>query len=463
MPMFIASPNHRTIINKISVLSTDVVFWHGTWNSPAVDRVIEKRGRTPLQWGLMAAGALVALVIAWQLFARTGSSRLKVDSTRLTTAVVTEGEFREYYPFDGTVEPATSVYLDIEEGGRVEKIFVEGGQAVKQGELILRFSNAQAQRTAIETETRLLETLDRYRSTEFSTSQSIILRQEALLDLDHQIVDMEAKFKRYDALMATPNSPISRELFETTRDQLKYLKERRALMAERMRQEEALSSNQLKLAKDSIAKLDESRELLSRIVRSLEVRAPIAGHLSTIDAQIGQNINRGQRIGQIDVLDGFKIRARIDQFYISRVQVGTPGHVNLDGRNWDVRVQKVYPEVKQNTFEADVVFADAVPDTLKRGQSVNVELSFGSPSQSLIVDKGGFYQQTGGRWVYLVSADGRSAHRIDVKLGRQNPRQVEVLEGLKVGDRIVSSGYDSYNSVDELRFSDALITTQDKP
>ena len=183
-------------------------------------------------------------------------------------------------------------------------------------------------------------------------------------------------------------------------------------------------------AKKSIARLNENMELLNRIVQSLEVRAPISGYLSTIDAQVGQNINRGQRIGQIDLLDKFKIRARIDQLYISRVVVDTPGHVTLDGKSWDVKVQKVYPEVKNSLFEADIVFTDAVPESLKRGQTVTVELSFGAPSQTLIVSKGGFYQQTGGRWVYLISKDGKTAHRADVKLGRQNPRQVEVLEGL---------------------------------
>jgi len=428
-----------------------------------MDRVIEKMGRSPLQWGMLAAGAIVALVIAWQLFARTGSNRLRVDATRVTVGTVQKAEFREYYPFDGTVEPAVSVFLDIEEGGRVEQIVAEGGQPVKKGDLILRFSNAQAQRTAIETETRLLETLDAYRVTEFTSSQSTILRQEALLDLDHQIMDVEAKFKRYDALMGTPNSPISREIYETTRDQLKFLKDKRALMQERMKQEEQLNDNRLMLARDSISKLNESRELLNRIVKSLDVRAPISGHLSTIDAQVGQNINRGQRIGQIDLLDKFKIRARIDQFYISRVQVGTPGHVNLDGRNWDVEVQKVYPEVKQNTFEADVLFSGEVPPTLKRGQTVTVELSFGTPSQTLVVPKGGFYQQTAGRWVYLVSADGKTARRAEVKLGRQNPRQVEVLEGLREGDLVVTSGYDAYNNADELRFSESLVSAKDKP
>ena len=238
---------------------------------------------------------------------------------------VAQGTFREYYPFDGTVEPFTSVYLDIEEGGRVDKIFAEGGAHVEKGDLILRFSNAQAQRTAIETETRLLETLDANRNTEFNSARSSLLQQEALLDLDHEIIDVQAKFKRYDTLMKAPNSPISLEQYETTRDQLKYLKARRALLAERIRQEDILSANQMAQAKKSIARLNENMELLDRIVQSLEVRAPISGYLSTIDAQVGQNINRGQRIGQIDLLDKFKIRARIDQLYISRVVVGHAG------------------------------------------------------------------------------------------------------------------------------------------
>jgi len=427
-----------------------------------MDRVIEKKSRTPKQLILIGAGALVAVVLVWQILGRVGSSRLKVDTTRITVGAVEKGQFREYFPFDGTVQPEEFQYLDIEQGGRVEEILVEGGQPVKQGQLILRFSNAEAQRNSIETETRLLETLDRYRSTEFTSSQSMILRKEQLLELDHTIVDVEAKFKRYDALLTTPNAAVSREQYETTRDQLKYLKDKRALMQERLQQEQTLSDNQLQLARASIAKLNESRELLDRITKALDVRAPISGNLSTIDAEVGQNINRGQRIGQIDVPGRDKIRARIDQYYSGRVQAGQTGHINLDGRNWDVEVKKVYPEVKQNTFEADVVFSGEVPPSLRRGQTLTVELSFGSPSESLYVPKGGFYQQTGGRWVYLVSDDGKSARRVDVKLGRQNPRQVEVIEGLREGDRIITSGYDTYNEIDELKFSEAITPTAKK-
>lgn len=421
-----------------------------------MDRVIEKKGRPRSQWILLGVAALAVALIGWQLFARAGSSRLRVDAERLTTAVVERGQFREYYPFDGTVEPATSVYLDVEQGGRVEQIFVEGGQPVEKGELILRFANAQAQRTAIETETRLLETLDIQRNTEFNRATSSLIRQDQLLDIDHQLLELENRFRRYDALMKAPNSPISKEQYEITRDQLNFLKERRTLLAERIRQEEILSNNQLRTARQSIVRLNESMELLNRIVQALEVRAPISGHLSTIEAEVGENILAGQRIGQIDVLDGYKVRTRIDQTYITRVQIGTPGHVNLEGRRWDVSVRKVYSEVRQNIFEADVVFTGEVPASLRRGQTVTVELSFGSPSESLMVAKGGFYQHTAGRWVYLLDEDGASARRVPVRLGRQNPRQVEVIEGLREGDRIIASGYDSYNDVDVLRLSEAL-------
>lgn len=428
-----------------------------------MDRVIEKQGRPLIQWVLMAAGALAVIFIAWQLFVRTGSSRLRVDSTRITTAVVEKGLFSEYYPFDGSVEPATSVYLDVEQGGRVEKIFVEGGAMVQKGDLIMRFDNVSAQRNAIDTEIRLLETLDTYRNTEFNKATSSLQRQDTLLDLDHQLQDLEAKFRRYDTLMKSPNSPISQEQYETTRDQLKFLRSRRELMAERIRQEEIMSNNQLEQARRSIARMNESRELLSRSMEAMEVRAPISGSLSTIDAEMGQNVPPGKRIGQIDVLDGYKIRTRIDQAYNGRVQVDTSGHVTLDGKSWNVKVQKVYPEVKQNIFEADVVFADAVPTSLRRGQTVTVELNFSSPKESLIVAKGSFYQHTAGRWVYLVAADGKNARRVDVQLGRQNPRQVEVLGGLQEGDRIVASGYDGYNDLDELNFSEAIPPQQAKP
>jgi HlyD family secretion protein len=425
-----------------------------------MDRAIQKKGWSPNRWILVGGAALLAVLAAWQILIRSGHTRLEVDADRITTGVVQEGEFLEYYPFDGEVQPATSVYLDIEGGGRVEKILVEGGQHVEKGDLILQFSNTTLRNTAIGTETQLLYNLDIQRETVFNRQQSTLLLRDTLLDLDYQILDLQKTFKRQDAVMKSPYSAYSVDVYEATRDKLKYLKDKRALLAERIKQEDELSTQELTQAKRSIDRLNTGLGLVNDIVESLNVRAPISGWLSTIDAQVGQNIPAGQRIGQIDLLDKFKVRVKIDQFYISKVEIGTKGHVDLDGKNWPVAVQKIYPEVKDNTFQADVLFDGASPEGLKRGQTLTVELTFGLPSHGLVVAKGGFYQQTGGRWVYLVSKDGRTAQRTSVHLGRQNPRQVEVLDGLRVGDRIITSGYDAYNETEELQFNAPIRTNQ---
>ncbi|HTC44600.1 MAG TPA: efflux RND transporter periplasmic adaptor subunit [Steroidobacteraceae bacterium] len=421
-----------------------------------MDRTIEKKGWSATRWAISAVLGIIVIVVIWQLVSRSSTTRLSVDPSRLTTAAVRSGTFLEYYPFDGTVQPATSVYLDVEEGGRVDQIFAEGGQHVEKGDLILRFSNASLQQTTIGTETQVLYNLDIQRSTQHDRAVNLLLLKETLLDLDHQIIDAQNKEQRYQNLMKEKIPAISKEDFETQHNQLQYLKEKRDLMAERIKQEDEVSAREISEAQKSIDKLNTSLKLLQQMVENLSVRAPISGYLSTIDAQVGQNINAGQRIGQIDLLDKLKVNVSIDQYYISRVQVGTIGHVNLDGRIWDVKIQKVYPEVKSNAFAADAVFVGETPASLKRGQTLTIELTFGAPSQSLIVNKGSFYQETSGRWVYLVSKDGRTARKTEVHLGRQNPLQVEVLDGLHEGDRIITSGYDTFNSVDELEFTDSI-------
>lgn len=425
--------------------------------SSKMDRAIEPGSRSASRLVLPAVAVIGVAALVFYVIERSGTSRLSVDPTRLTAARVEVGEFREYYPFDGTVEPVTTVYLDIEEGGRVEEIFLDGGQHVEKGELILRFSNATLQRNSIDTETRLVENLNALRNTQFNLAQNAIQLREALLDLDYRILQVEKTYERYEEIVSSgTDTAITREQFEQTADELGYLRDKRRLLQERIEQEKILSEQQLAQAEESIERLSLSLDLLNRIVESLEVRAPISGFLSSIDAQIGQNIGRGQRIGQIDRLDAYKISVRIDQFYISRVQVGTRGRFNLDGESYTVSVDKIYPEVENDAFTVDVTVDGLLPANLRRGQRLTVELSFSEPTESLMVSRGGFYQQTGGRWAYLVAEDRRSAFRAPIRLGRQNPRFVEVLEGLRAGDWIVSSSYDAFNDADELTFTEPI-------
>jgi HlyD family secretion protein len=419
-----------------------------------MDRAIEKK-RGPSARALVLAGFVVlALSLVYLLISRSSESRLRVDPTRMTTARVEEGEFREYYPFDGRVEPETTVYLDIEEGGRVEEIFVDGGQYVEKGDLILRFSNAALQRSTIDTETRLVQNLDALRNTQFNRAQSALVLRDQLEDLEYRILDVHKTYDRYAAL--NRQDAVTREAFERARDELDHLKRKRELLLERIKQEDKLTEQQLEQADSSIERLNRNLDLVNKIIDSLDVRAPISGFLSNIDAELGQNINRGQRIGQIDVPGAYKISVSIDQYYISRVDVGTMGRFDLDGRTYDVVVTKIFPEVVNDAFSVDVDFLGDVPADLRRGQRLTVELNFGEPSRSLMVARGGFYQQTSGRWVYLISEDRQIARRTPIRLGRQNPRFVEVLEGLRPGDWIIASSYEAFNEVDELEFSSPI-------
>jgi HlyD family secretion protein len=419
-----------------------------------MDRVLEKkRGPSARTIALVGVVALV-LGLAYLLIVRSAESRLRVDPTRMTTAMVEVGQFRKYYPFDGRVEPVTTVYLDIEEGGRVEEIFVEGGQYVEAGDLILRFSNATLQRSSIDTETRLIENLNSLNNTQFSRAQSALLLRDQLLDLDYRILDLEKTYDRYEALQQ--RDAITREAYEQARDELDYLRRKRELLAERIEQENALTERQLEQANNSIERLELSLDLLTGVVESLNVRAPISGFLSNVNAELGQNVNRGQRIGQIDVLDAYKISVSIDQYYVSRVEVGTRGRLDLDGRTYDVAITKIFPEIVNDAFSVDVDFVGDVPLNLRRGQRLTVEMNFGEPTESLMVARGGFYQQTSGRWVYMISEDRQSARQMPIRLGRQNPRFVEVLEGLRPGDWIVTSSYETFNEADELRFTQPI-------
>ena len=421
-----------------------------------MDRKIEKKGVFLKRLIIILVISLPIIFLAYEVISRSGTIRLRRDPGRMTFSQVKFGEFQEYYPFDGEVIPLTSFYLDVEQGGRVEEIFNEGGKPVQKDDLILRFSNTAFQTSLIGTESSLLETIDRYQNTQLQLAKDKLTRKEALLNLNHEILQLEKQYKRFEVLKAE-DIVISEEQFETLKDQLEYKKAQRELQKERIKQEDILSEKQLEQADNAIERINLSLDLLAKQIESMEVKAPISGHLSSINAEIGQKINPGQRIGQIDVLDKFKIRANVDQYYISKVEVGTKGKFTLNGDSYRVEVTKIYPEIINNVFTVDMAFSSDIPDGIRRGQTLTVELSFSEPGRSLMVKKGGFYQETGGRWIYLVSEDRKTAHRIDMRLGRQNPRYVEVLEGLHEGDWVITSGYDTFNEADELIFNEAMV------
>ena len=404
------------------------------------------------------AVVLIAIVLAVFLFVAFSSGKrtsLTIDPQRISTARVEAGQFEEYVPVLGTVLPKVSVYLDLEEGGIVRRIYVEAGNPVKAGERILDFANTTAQKENIDSETRLLENLDRMRSSKIALTEKNLLLKEQLLDLNYEIAELQKTFDRYVEL-DKGSLALPRQEFETTRDNLAYLREKRTLLQERIVQESALREAQNEQIDKSIILVNESLDVLSEIKRRLNVLAPIDGYLSSMDAEIGQSFGRGERIGQIDQLDEFKVRANVDQFFISKVAVGQRATFEFGGETYEIEVSKIYPDVREDEFQIDLQFAGPPAEGIKRGQTLQIDLSLSKSDTSRMVRKGGFYRYTNGRWAYRVASDGMSAERVEIVPGRQNPRHFEILEGIEVGDVLITSSYESFGDVDVLNFDSPI-------
>lgn len=419
-----------------------------------MDRKIAKE-KWPAQ-KIISIAIGVGFVILLLLLQFGGSSgvQLKIDESRISIAQVKESEFLEYIPITGRVQPKTTVYLDLEEGGIVEQINIQGGASVKKGDLILSFTNATAQQRNIDSESRQLDTLNLLRTQKFNLTQQALQRQEQLLDLNKEIDDAKHRFGQMERLRS--GYIISKDEFRTAKENYDYLIDKNKLLKERIRQENLLREQQERSIDESIERTNSSLQILSKIMDSLQVRAPIDGQLSSMNAEIGQSFMSGQRIGQIDQLDGFKVRADVDQFYISRVSSGQMGSFEFNGQTYRLKINKIFPEVVSNVFQADMEFVDELAEGIKRGQSLQIELSLSESSKAKMVAKGGFYRHTSGRWVYKVSKDGLTATRVPIVAGRQNPQSFEILEGLEVGDWIITSGYDTYNDADSLKFSEPI-------
>jgi len=424
-----------------------------------MDELIEKKGFKPDKL-VVLAGLVVAVVALIVFLPGSDSSSLTVDGARITIAQVHTGELEEYVPVTGQVQPETTVYLDLEEGGIVENIYTDSGTWVNEGDLILGFSNNSVRKNNIDSETRLLENLNQLRNSKISLTEKDLLLKDQLLDLNYRIVQLQRTFERYSRLQEESNTSLSREQFETTRDELAYLKEKRVLLEERIEQESILRERQNLQVDDSIERVNRSLAILTEIVGSLVLRAPISGYLSSMNVEVGQNFSRGQRVAQIDKLDSFKVTANVDQYYISRISEGLEGTFQFAGTEHRLRVRKVYPEVDDDAFQVDFGFQGTAPEGIKRGQRLQIDLSLSAPRQANLVSKGGFYRYTNGRWAYRINEDGTSADRTELVPGRQNPDSFEVLEGLVPGDWIVSSSYNSFGDVEQLAFDPPVAMTE---
>ena len=406
-------------------------------------KVFYKRKR----FWIYSAGAVLFLFLIGLILADTGS-KLNVDMEKITISTVSRNEFQEFIPVSGTVLPKTTYYLDAILGGTVEEKFVEEGTMVKKGDKILKLSNPSLQLGALQNEASTYQQINDARNTRLLIQQNSISLQTGLVDAVYKAQNSQQIYDREKVMWE--KKLVSQQEFEQARDNYLHDIEQKKIAQENWSKDSLLKSTQLEQINSSIDRLQKNLELIRENIDNLTIKAPIDGQLTSLNGETGQSKSAGDRLGQIDALDGYKVRADIDEFYIARVSKGLNATADIDGNTYKLVVKKVYPEVKDGKFEVDMEFVGKTADGIRRGQTLQIRLQLSDRTQALLLPRGGFYQKTGGQWVFVVNQSGDEAVKRNISLGRQNPDYFEVLSGLKPGEKVITSSYDNFGDVDKL-------------
>lgn len=416
-----------------------------------MDRKIEKKKWPPKKIVAYLGTILIAIFITYQLFFSDKSSRLNVNQERIVVSTVYNGEFQEFIPVIGTVIPIKTIYLDAVEGGTVEQIYLEAGSFVNQGDPILKLTNTNLLLDIMYREAELFQQSNNLRNTRLAMEQNALIIKGQLIDLKFEIKKTARDYKNQKSLV--DQNLIAVQEFETTRDEYEYLNDKLALTLQSYHQDSVFREIQMDQLEASLVRMETNLEIVKQNMGNLILKAPVSGQLTSRNAEIGESKTKGERLGQIDVLDGFKILIAIDEYYISRISIGQKGTFTFDGKKHELRVGKVYPEVLNGRFEVDMEFVSEEPEGIRRGQSQHIRLELGDPGEGLLLARGGFFQKTGGQWVFLVDESEEYAVKQPIRLGRQNTEVFEVLEGLNPGDKVITSSYELFGEVEKLILS----------
>ena len=412
-----------------------------------MDRKIQKK--TPLTTkAAYAAAALLLVAFAWWFVdVLMGGRSLSVNSQRIIVSPVTVGTFEDFIPLRGRLIPSSTVYLDAIEGGRVEEILVEDGTVVAAGDLIAVLSNTSLQLEVLGREAAVTEQLNNMRTIELQLEQNRLSHKRNLVEIDYQIIRVNRAVARQRDLVSKDLA--SRSSIEELEDELTYFNNRREITLESQATDTRMQQQQLNQLREAGAQLQAGLGFAKKNLDDLNVRAPLPGKLSGFNIEIGQSIARGGRLGQIDDPDAYKLNVNIDEYYLGRVDLQQRAIAEHRGTDIDLQISKIYPQVNAGQFEVDMALAEE-PTGLRRGQTMQVRLTLGDNSDALLIPNGSFYQDTGGNWLFVVSADGSEAVKRTVSLGRRNTEFIEVLDGLEPGEKVVTSPYTSYSDMDRL-------------
>jgi HlyD family secretion protein len=409
-----------------------------------MDRQIKKSKWTLKRIGTYGGILLFVGFVAYQFIFADRRSRLQIEKSKITISNVQRGVFQEFIPQTGTVEPSRTVYLDAVEGGTIKRVVAESGALLKKGDIILELSNLNRELTVLQQEASFNESINRARETRLNIMKNDLDQRQQLAAIDNQLAILTPQYNRQKQLYE--KKLISKQDFERTEADYKYNLERKRITYEVYKNDSIDRIRQLRETTLSERRMSLSLDNVSKILDNLVIRAPIDGQLTRPQLDVGQNINNGQRLGQVDVVGSYKVRVEIDELYLPRITEGLKATTTFANKDYELKITYVYPNVANGRFPVDMEFVGETPQGIRRGLSLRLRIELGQSSEELLLPVGGFYKDTGGNWVYVLDETGNQAVKRSVKLGRKNTEHFEVLEGLKPGDKVITSSYENFGT-----------------
>jgi len=410
-------------------------------------KIEKKKGLRPKHYGYIALGVLL-LFLGYQLVFANSVSSFRTEKDKLSIAAISQGKFDDYITINGNVAPISTIYMDAYEGGRVSEKLIEEGATVKKGDIILKLENMNLYEQILASESNLALKQNDLRSTKLTFDSRQVEGRRSLATASTDLQRSKRNFEQNEALYQ--DELISKEVYLTSKENYELSQKQHDIIKMQTENDDQLRTTSLTGLDADLNRMQKTLGMVYQRLDHLNVRAPADGQLGFLDAEIGQNITQGQRIGQINVLTDYKIEASIDEHYIDRVQRDLIAVIERNGTDYPLRLRKVYPEVRNGKFKVDLVFTADKPETIRTGQSYNIKLQLGESSEALLLPKGSFFQSTGGQWIFVVGSNEEEAIRRNIRIGKQNSRFYEVLEGLQAGEKVITSNYDSFGEAERI-------------
>ena len=417
-----------------------------------MDKKIEKK-----KWSLkrIAYTSIIIILVVFVLYKCTLSdnrSTVGVEKNKIFYSVAEKKEFSDFINVSGVVAPISTIYLDLLDGGRIEEIYLEEGVHVNKGDKLFRMSNTDLHLNIMNREANLAEQMNNLRNTRLSMEQNKLALKQDIVEINHLINKQKRSFNQAKNLYE--KSYISKEEYDSSKETYEYYLQKKDIIIESQKQDSIFRSVQISQLEESVDRMQANLNIIKQKLDNLIVKAPVSGELARLDGEIGEAKNQGQRVGWINVLDSYKILAEVDEHYISRIIRGLEGQFKFNNNTYGIKVKKVFSEVTNGKFSIEMVFTDEIPEKMRIGQTFHVKLQLSESKHALQIQRGGFYNSTGGNWVYVVSKDGTYAEKRNIKIGKMNPVAFEILEGLSINEKVIISSYDSFNNAEKLILKD---------